>query len=132
MYEYFAEVKRIVDGDTFELLVDVGFHVQVLEVFRLRNFDTPETWCPRNEAERRHGKNATKFVKKLLKSRCKIHVYRQGYYKRYIADVFVETSNGEWFSLADSLKIAGFAKQSHYPNGEMEPTDDGKRPIFTG
>jgi hypothetical protein len=48
-----------------------------------------------------------------------LNVFRQGYYKRYIADVFTENANGQWFSLKDSLAKAGFEKQAHYPDGEM-------------
>ena len=29
MYEYKAELKRVVDGDTFDLIVDLGFSTKI-------------------------------------------------------------------------------------------------------
>lgn len=41
-YHYNAKVSKVVDGDTVDLVVDLGFHVQVRERFRLAGIDTPE------------------------------------------------------------------------------------------
>ena len=41
-YLYRAEVVRILDGDTLELSIDLGFHVNRTGTFRLANIDTPE------------------------------------------------------------------------------------------
>lgn len=42
MYEYKAKVKRIVDGDTLDLQVDLGFNVMINIRGRLIGVNTPE------------------------------------------------------------------------------------------
>lgn len=42
MYQYVAKVVRVVDGDTVDLLVDLGFMVSVLVRFRLADINSPE------------------------------------------------------------------------------------------
>lgn len=42
MYEYRARVKRIVDGDTVDFEVDLGFKISVTIRTRLLGVDTPE------------------------------------------------------------------------------------------
>lgn len=46
MYQYNARVVRWIDGDTVELLVDLGFHVGYAEHFRLFNVGTAERNTP--------------------------------------------------------------------------------------
>ena len=42
MYEYRARVKRVVDGDTVDFVVDLGFSVHITIRTRLLGVDTPE------------------------------------------------------------------------------------------
>ncbi len=42
MYQYKAKVKRVVDGDTVDLEVDLGFNVLIKLRGRLLGVDTPE------------------------------------------------------------------------------------------
>lgn len=42
MYEYCAKVVNVVDGDTVDLKIDLGFHISVTERFRLYGINTPE------------------------------------------------------------------------------------------
>tara|TARA_R110000796_G_scaffold158051_8_gene274788 strand:- start:1503 stop:1817 length:315 start_codon:yes stop_codon:yes gene_type:complete len=42
MYEYKATVDRVVDGDTVDFIVDLGFSVQMKIRGRLAGVDTPE------------------------------------------------------------------------------------------
>lgn len=42
MYEYRARVKRVVDGDTVDFVVDLGFKVHMVIRTRLLGVDTPE------------------------------------------------------------------------------------------
>ena len=43
MYEYNAKLVRVVDGDTIDALIDLGFDVWVKKRIRLYGIDTPET-----------------------------------------------------------------------------------------
>lgn len=42
MYNYKAKVKRIVDGDTVDLEIELGFKIKTEVRCRLLNVDTPE------------------------------------------------------------------------------------------
>ena len=42
MYEYRAKIKRVVDGDTVDFIVDLGFSVHITIRTRLLGVDTPE------------------------------------------------------------------------------------------
>ena len=46
MYEYQADLARVVDGDTVDLIVKLGFHIRAEERFRLAGIDTPERGQP--------------------------------------------------------------------------------------
>ena len=46
MYEYRATVNRVVDGDTVDLIVDLGFNIKIKIRGRLEGVDTPERGHP--------------------------------------------------------------------------------------
>lgn len=63
---YKAKVTRVVDGDTIDTVVDLGFRVQVNIRFRLIGYDAPETWRPKNKIELARGIKATEALKKMI------------------------------------------------------------------
>ncbi len=42
VYTYRTTVKRVVDGDTVELTIDVGFQIRLDRMVRLRGINAPE------------------------------------------------------------------------------------------
>lgn len=42
MHEYPAKLKKIIDGDTIQLIIDVGFYMTTEQRIRLLGIDTPE------------------------------------------------------------------------------------------
>ena len=65
MYTYNVEIRRIVDGDTIDVILDLGFSVLVKERVRLAGVDTPESRT-RDLREKKFGKIATARVEELL------------------------------------------------------------------
>ena len=65
MYEYKAYVEGVVDGDTVDVRIDLGFDVWVRRRIRLADIDTPESRT-RDLREKRFGKLAAARVKELL------------------------------------------------------------------
>ena len=89
-WEYKALITRVVDGDTYDADVDLGFRIRFKGRFRLHIIETPETFRPVNEAERAHGKQATAFVVDLIEGKEVIlRTYYAGMYDRYVADVIL-------------------------------------------
>ena len=42
MYEYKAKLIRVIDGDTIDCVIDLGFNVRLKERIRFKGIDTPE------------------------------------------------------------------------------------------
>jgi len=110
MYEYNAALKRVVDGDTFDLVVDLGFSTSIEWRFRLAGIDTPETWRPNSEGEKEHGERAADFaIKELEGKKITIKSFKLGAYSRYSCDIFYDGKN-----LSEELKKNGFEKRASY------------------
>jgi len=63
MYEYkIKEVVKVVDGDTVDVLVDLGFSLTKKERVRVAGVDTPEVRT-RNSQEKALGEDASQFTK---------------------------------------------------------------------
>ena len=62
MYEYGCTVTRVVDGDTIDVIIDLGFSILHKCRVRLYGIDTPESRT-RDKDEKARGKLAAKFLK---------------------------------------------------------------------
>ena len=59
--QFQARVKRVVDGDTLDLDIDLGFRITLRERVRLMGIDTPETRT-RDPIEKANGLKSKEFV----------------------------------------------------------------------
>jgi micrococcal nuclease len=67
MYEYFVkEVKNVVDGDTIDVIIDLGFDILFASRVRLAGIDTPESRTT-DKAEKALGIESKDYLKKHLK-----------------------------------------------------------------
>jgi micrococcal nuclease len=98
MYEYMvSEVVKIVDGDTIDVKVDLGFHVNLEMRLRLYGIDT---WEVRG-VEREMGLAAKAALESLVLNGKTVWIKtikdRQGKYGRYLAVLFIDDVNvNEW------------------------------------
>lgn len=110
MYQYNATLVRIVDADTYDLEVDLGFSVKIKHRFRLKGIDCPETWRPKTESEREHGEAAIQFVtNEITGQQLMIKSSKLGIYGRYECDILYGMKD-----LATELRKAGFEKRESY------------------
>jgi micrococcal nuclease len=65
MYQYNTTVERVVDGDTIDGVIDLGFGIFIRERIRLNGIDTPETRT-RNLFEKSWGLAAKERAIQLL------------------------------------------------------------------
>ena len=70
MYEYSAEVLRVVDGDTVDVLIDCGFSTFRKERIRLHGIDAPESRT-RDKEEKVRGLAAKARLQELIKNTSK-------------------------------------------------------------
>lgn len=91
MYQYNVQITNVVDGDTYDMDVDLGFGLTFNIRIRLHGYDTPETWFPSCQEELEHGEKATKFVTEMFEQadQITIQTYKLGIYGRYDADVYL-------------------------------------------
>ena len=74
MYTYFVKsVDRVVDGDTIDISIDLGFDLTKKERDRLAGIDTPETRT-KNPKEKEMGYQATEFLEMHLMEATKLTV----------------------------------------------------------
>ena len=52
MFDYTATIEQVVDADTLDLTVDLGFHVHLRQRVRLAGLDAPELRTPEGKAAR--------------------------------------------------------------------------------
>lgn len=68
MFEYYVkEVKKIVDGDTIDVVIDLGFDIHFASRVRLAGIDTPESRT-RDLAEKALGLESKAYLASILKS----------------------------------------------------------------
>ena len=66
MYEYKVKITRVIDGDTVDAEVDLGFDTFIKDRIRLMGLDTPESRT-RNKKEKALGLAAKAYLKELLR-----------------------------------------------------------------
>lgn len=96
MYQYSAIIRKVIDGDTLEINIDLGLAVWVHnEKIRLYGINTPEVYgVKKGTPEWLAGNNASEFVKSILKENDEIRIEtikdRKEKYGRYLAIVYVK------------------------------------------
>lgn len=82
MYKYKAIVRRVVDGDTVDMDIDLGFGVWLTnQRVRLYGVDTPETRT-KNLVEKKFGKLAHEYVEDQLPLTKRIYITVNEYNSR--------------------------------------------------
>jgi micrococcal nuclease len=102
-YVYRGRCVRVVDGDTYDILVDCGFGIYHRIRVRLRGVDTPEKYG-RNACE--EGKQVSELVHGILfDQEVMVRTYKNlpKSYDRWVADVFFKDENGVIINLGKFL-----------------------------
>jgi micrococcal nuclease len=74
MYEYkISQLYKVVDGDTIEVDIDLGFDVSIHKSVRLAGIDTPESRT-KDVAEKKLGLEAKEWLKAKLKDTDNIRI----------------------------------------------------------
>ena len=97
MYEYkIQEVVKIVDGDTVDIIIDLGFSLTKKERVRLAGIDTPECRT-RDLEEKQMGLEAKAFITRRLAdgepSGLRVKTEKDGKYGRMLGTLFVGSQN---------------------------------------
>jgi|TARA_Y100000034_G_scaffold114338_1_gene150355 micrococcal nuclease len=93
LYHYSAEVTRVVDGDTVDAFVDLGFDMHSKQRVRLFGINTPECRT-RDKEEKKRGLAAKARLKEMLseeKNKCviKTRLDKKGKFGRVLGVLYV-------------------------------------------
>ena len=98
MFEYKCNLVKVVDGDTVDVDIDLGFGVWLRKQrIRLYGIDTPESRT-RDKVEKVYGLAAKDFLSKMLSTgemSIKTHKDAKGKFGRILGELFMKTSIGE-------------------------------------
>lgn len=94
LYCYRATCIRVVDGDTVDLSVDIGFNIHMAHRFRIRGIDTPEIHgVPKESDEFQRGMASKARTTELVMGKdleVKTEKDRTDKYGRYLATIAVD------------------------------------------
>jgi len=113
LYTYkVRRIVKVVDGDTLDLEVDLGFHTYHIIRVRLTRVNTPEIFgVSKDSDEYKAGLKAKVFVENWLKAAKELYIktYRdtKGKYGRYLVEVY----NDKGECLNDILVEKGLARR---------------------
>ena len=97
-YQYWASVSRIIDADTLELIVSLGFNITLKERFRLIGINCPETYGVKKTSEEyARGMEALDFVRSKISQGDWVEVIiffdRREKYGRWLCEVWIESES---------------------------------------
>ena len=115
MYEYGCKVERVVDGDTVDVTLDLGFDILYKSRVRLYGIDTPESRT-RNLDEKARGKLAKSFLEDAINNGKKVVIQTKlkdsrGKFGRVLGDIVVDGININQ-SMVDNFHAAAYFGQS--------------------
>jgi|TARA_R110001592_G_scaffold41620_1_gene135845 micrococcal nuclease len=125
-YIYRAKLDRVVDGDTIDAMIDVGFDIWIKKRIRYSGIDTWESRT-RDLDEKKKGLAAKARNKELLEKvsaksgyfRLKSHGV--GKYGRVLGEIFIQDANGVQMNINETL----------IKEGHAYIYDGGKKKVFS-
>tara|TARA_R100001015_G_C4626782_1_gene185970 strand:+ start:1203 stop:1592 length:390 start_codon:yes stop_codon:yes gene_type:complete len=126
-YVYRGKLERVVDGDTIDALIDVGFDIWIKKRIRYKGIDCWESRT-RDLEEKKKGLAAKERNKELLKSVSskpglfRLKSYGVGKYGRVLGEIFIEDIDGKQYNINETLINEGHAYTY----------EGGKKKLFKG
>lgn len=111
MYTYKAKLIRVIDGDTIDAEIDLGFSVFVKQRIRLYGIDTP-TSRSKNEEEKILGLGSKQCLTELLTSEFIVETIlnKRGKFGRILGIIYsIDPETQETTNINDTLVERGFA-----------------------
>ena len=117
MYEYSCTVERVVDGDTIDVVLDLGFDIFYKSRVRLYGIDTPESRT-RDLDEKARGKMASAFLKEAIEGGDKIVIQTKlkdsrGKFGRVLGNIVVDEENINQSMIDANLAVAYYGQSKN-------------------
>ena len=109
MHEYKTKIRRIVDGDTVDVDIDLGFSVILYKQrIRLYGIDTPESRT-RDKEEKFYGKLAAQFLSdQCKKGSCitlRTYLDKKGKFGRILGEIIVDGVNINQLMIEEHMAV---------------------------
>ncbi len=104
MYTYKAKLDRVVDGDTVDANIDLGFDISIHKRIRLAGIDTPETRTRDKEEKARGLASKSRLIELLKDGAFVLESNEVGKYGRVLGTLHIDNIN-----INDTLVEEGFA-----------------------
>jgi len=127
MFEYDGKVKKIVDGDTIDSYIDLGFNVHVDKRIRFMGIDTPESRT-RDLVEKRYGLGAKLRLTELLESNGNNFILKSsgtGKFGRVLGELFIPSVDDDQIELT-------LINGARYINVNQKMIDEGHAVAYFG
>ena len=97
MYYYNATLVRVIDGDTVDAMIDLGFDIQVKKRIRLAGINAPESRT-RNKVEKKLGLAAKERLIELMEGAANVFELESkevGKYGRILGVIYINKLSGK-------------------------------------
>jgi endonuclease YncB( thermonuclease family) len=107
-YHYTAEVRRIIDGDSIEVLLSMGDRTYRVRRIRILGFNSPELF---SGDDREAGELARDALRDLLPIGSRVYIETKldrTSFDRLLGIVYVEGSDGNLYKVSEAMIAGGF------------------------
>ena len=104
MYTYKAKLDRVIDGDTVDANIDLGFDITIHKRIRLAGIDTPESRTRDLEEKARGLEAKAKLIELLGNGNFILESKEVGKYGRVLGTLYIDSLN-----INNTLVKEGFA-----------------------
>lgn len=111
-YHYAGTVERIVDGDTVQILLDLGDRTYRVRRIRLLGYDAPELF---RGDDREAGAEAKDALALIIPVGCRVYIRThldRTSFDRLLGVVHVEGSDGDLYDVAEAMVSGGFGEKA--------------------
>ena len=113
MYEYSCRINRVIDGDSVDVCIDLGFDISFTSSVRLYGIDTPESRT-RDPEEKKCGLLAKKFLEEAVKNGKNIIIRTQkdekGKFGRVLGSLVIDGININHKMIEENLAVAYYGQ----------------------
>ena len=110
MYEYNAKLSKVIDGDTIDADIDLGFQTFVKQRIKLYGVDTPQSRS-KVTTEKEEGIKAKNKLIELLPKDFKVRTVlnKRGKFGRVLGHVYTVDPDGKEVNINETMVKEGYA-----------------------
>ena len=109
MYTYKAKLDRVVDGDTVDAYIDLGFDISVHKRIRLAGIDSPESRTRDLEEKARGLASKDRLIDLLKYGEFTLESKEVGKYGRVLGVLLIGDVNNNFININNTLVEEGYA-----------------------